>query len=74
MDVLRNGKKIGFNKYTFSNKNDFLYVKNETNFAAKFIGLNLLNINGSSTETYENGKLIRFKSNTKQNKEKNTMI
>jgi len=70
MDVLRNGKKIGFNKYTFSNKNDFLYVKNETNFAAKFIGLNLLNINGSSTETYENGKLIRFKSNTKQNKEK----
>lgn len=68
MDVLRNGKKIGYNRYSFDTKNNFLVVKNETSFAAKLIGLNVLNINGSSTETYKNGKLIKFKSNTNQNK------
>ena len=51
MDVLRNGKKIGYNKYLFIAKNDFFIVKNETNFVAKVIGLNLLSINSSSTET-----------------------
>jgi len=68
MDVFRNGKKIGFNKYIFIIKNDFMIVKNETNFVAKIIGLNLLNIDASSTETYKNGKLIKFKSRTIQNK------
>ena len=68
MDVLRNGKKIGYNKYSFIAKNDFLIVKNETNFVAKVIGLNLLKINSSSTETYKNGKLVKYKSITTQNK------
>ncbi len=68
MDILRNGKKIGYNNYSFDTKNDFLVVKNETNFAAKLIGLNFLDINGSSIETYKNGKLIKFKSSTNQNK------
>tara|TARA_B100001564_G_scaffold291297_1_gene255323 strand:+ start:1459 stop:2145 length:687 start_codon:yes stop_codon:yes gene_type:complete len=68
MDVLRNGKKIGYNKYNFIAKNDFLIVKNETNFVAKVIGFNLLKINSSSTETYKNGKLIKYKSITTQNK------
>ena len=68
MDVLRNGKKIGYNKYLFIAKNDFFIVKNETNFVAKVIGLNLLSINSSSTETYKNGKLMKYKSKTIQNK------
>ena len=68
MDVLRNGKKIGFNKYIFITKNNFFIVKNETNFVAKVIGLNLLSINSSSTETYKNGKLVEYKSKTIQNK------
>ena len=62
MDVLRNGKKIGYNKYIFINKNDFLIIENETNFEAKIIGLNLLSVNASSTETYSNGKLVKYKS------------
>tara|TARA_B100001057_G_scaffold368404_1_gene371906 strand:- start:969 stop:1562 length:594 start_codon:yes stop_codon:yes gene_type:complete len=70
MDILRNGKKIGYNKYTFKKQEDLLIVKNEINFVAKLIGINLLNINGSSTETYKNGKLIKFKSNTIQNRKK----
>ena len=70
MDVLRNGKKIGYNKYSFRSQNNLLIVKNEINFAAKLIGINLLDVNGSSTETYKNGRLIKFKSNTIQNNKK----
>ena len=70
MDVLRNGKKIGYNKYSFINQNDLLIVNNEINFAAKLMGINLLVVNGSSTETYKNGKLIKFNSATIQNKKK----
>ena len=70
MDVLRNGKKIGYNKYLFKNQNNLLIVKNEINFVANLLGINLLDVNGSSTETYKNGKLIKFKSDTIQNKKK----
>mgnify|MGYP006066087909 CR=1 FL=1 len=68
MDVIRNGKKIGYNKYSFRSQNNLLIVKNEINFAAKLMGINLLVVNGSSTETYKNGKLIKFNSDTIQNK------
>ena len=68
MDVLRNGKKIGYNKYIFTANDDFFIVKNQTNFVAEVIGLNLLSINSSSTETYKNGKLVEYKSKTIQNK------
>ena len=70
MDVLRNGKKIGYNKYSFRSQNNLLIVKNEINFTAKLMGINLLVVNGSSTETYKNGKLIKFNSDTIQNKKK----
>ena len=70
MDVLRNGKKIGYNKYSFRNQNNLLIVNNEINFAAKLMGISLLVVNGSSTETYRNGKLIKFNSETIQNKKK----
>ncbi len=70
MDILRNGKKIGYNKYSFKNQNNLLVVKNEINFVAKLVGINLLDVKGSSTETHKNGRLIKFKSNTIQNKKK----
>ena len=37
MDVLRNGKKIGYNKYVFIYKNDFLIIENETKYKSKTI-------------------------------------
>ena len=67
MDILRNGKKIGYNKYNFITKNEFFIVKNETNFSAKVIGLNLLSVDSLSTETYKNGKLVKYISRTTQN-------
>ena len=70
MDILRNGKKIGYSKYSFKNQNNLLVVKNEINFVAKLVGINLLDVKGSSTETYKNGRLIKFESNTIQNKKK----
>ena len=70
MDILRNGKKIGYNKYSFKNQNNLLVVKNEINFVAKLVGINLLDVKGSSIETYKNGRLIKFKSDTIQNKKK----
>ncbi len=70
MDILRNGKKIGYNKYSFKNQNNLMVVKNEINFVAKLVGINLLDVKGSSTETYKNGRLIKFKSDTIQNKKK----
>jgi len=47
-----------------------LVVKNEINFFVKLIGIDLLNISSTSTETFRNGKLIKFKSDTIQNKKK----
>jgi len=70
MDVLRNGKRIGYNNYLFESQNNLLVVKNEINFVAKLIGINLLDVKGTSTETYKNGELIKFKSHTIQNKKK----
>ena len=70
MDVLRNGDKIGFNSYSFQTRNGLLVIKNEISFRAKIVGLDLLNVNSTSTESYKNGKLIKFKSNTIQNKKK----
>ena len=67
MDILRNGKKVGYNKYNFIAKNEFFIVKNESNFVAKVIGLNLLSIDSSSTETYKDGKLVKYRSRTTQN-------
>ena len=67
MDILRNGKKVGYNKYNFIAKNEFFIVKNESNFVAKVIGLNLLSIDSLSTETYKNGKLVKYRSRTTQN-------
>ena len=70
MDIIRNGKKIGYNNYLFKNQNNLLIVKNEINFVAKLVGIDLLEVKGSSTETYKNGRLIKFKSDTIQNKKK----
>ena len=70
MDVLRNGKKIGFNNYKFKSQNSLLVVENEINFDAKLIGISLLDVYGTSTETFKNGKLIKFKSDIIQNNKK----
>ena len=73
-NLLRNGEKIGVNNYSFKVQNDLIVVKNEINFNAKIVGIDLLKVNGTSTESYKNGKLIKFESNTIQNKKKKSFL
>ena len=44
MEVLRNGKVIGFSKYYFNYKDQFLEVKNETKFEVKLAGVKIFEI------------------------------
>ena len=46
-------KENRYNNYTFENRDNLFIVKNETKFIAKLIGINLLDVNGFSTETYK---------------------
>ena len=70
MEVLRNGKVIGFSDYYFEHKKDLMIVKNETNFLVEMAGIKIFSIKGNSEEVYENEKLISFKSSTLQNKKR----
>ena len=70
MEVLRNGKVIGFSDYYFEHKKDLMIVKNETNFLVEMASIKIFSIKGNSEEVYENEKLISFKSSTLQNKKR----
>ena len=67
MDVIRNGKVIGYSNYFFKKKNKIMNVKNYTKFKVELLGVTLFSISSESLEKYENDKLIYFKSNTFQN-------
>ena len=68
MDVILNGEVIGYTNYFFEKKNEIMTVKNYTNFNVDLFGVSIFSILSETTEIYENGKLIYFKSNTFQNK------
>jgi len=68
MDVLRNGEIVGYSNYFFEYNEDKTIVKNYTKFKVKILGATLFSIVSEAIETYENEKLINFKSQTYQNK------
>ncbi len=68
MDVLRNGEVVGYSNYFFEYSENILIVKNYTKFKVKILGATLFSISSEAIETYENDKLINFKSITYQNK------
>ena len=70
MEIFKDGKKIGFNNYTFSRNDQNLEIDNKTEFNVSILGLNAFSIKGVSKEVYKNNKLVSFKSNTIQNKKK----
>ena len=67
MDVLRNGEVIGYSNYFFEKQNDYVIVKNYTNFKVKVLGATIFSILSEGIETYKDNQLIEFKSNTFQN-------
>ena len=74
-ELFRNNKLIGHHDYNFEKKDSFLIVKSDIKFKITKLGVDLYNYNGKTKETYENNQLIKFISNTDQNKKiKNTEI
>ena len=74
MDVIRNGKIIGYSNYFFEHDDKKMTVKNYTKFKVELFGVNIFSILSEAIEVYEDNKLINFKSNTFQNKKKNMLI
>ena len=70
MDILKDGKKIGFCNYEFSWSAGNLQVKNITEFEVKIMGVRVFSIQSNGTEVYKEDKLTMFKSETIQNKKK----
>ena len=70
MEIFKDGKKIGFNNYTFNKNKENLVIDNQTEFNVSILGLKAFSIKGASKEVYKNNKLISFKSDTIQNKKK----
>ncbi|RPG55579.1 MAG: hypothetical protein CBD95_005775 [Flavobacteriales bacterium TMED235] len=68
MEILHNGKNIGYSHYLFSHKGDELKVKNITKFDVELFNVKVFSIDSQSTEIYFKNKLIKFFSETKQNK------
>ena len=67
-DIYRNNKNIGKHTFSFKRENLKLEVRSEINFKIKKFGAVLYRYKAVGTEIYEDGKLIKFNSNTKQNR------
>ncbi len=70
MEILRNGKVIGFSNYYFKHKKKNMVVENVTEFVVDVMGVKIFSVKSLGTEIYNEDKLISFKSNTLQNKKK----
>ena len=70
MDVVRNGKIVGYSNYFFEHSDKKMTIKNYTKFNVELLGVKIFSILSEAIEVYEDNKLINFKSNTFQNKKK----
>ena len=66
-DIYRNNKFIGKHIFSFNRDGNKLFVKSNINFEIKKLGVVLYRYKAEGTETFEDGKLIEFKSKTNQN-------
>ena len=67
MEVFRNGEVIGYSNYFIDQKDNIIIIKNNTKFKVELFGVSVFSISSKTVETYENDKLIYFKSKTIQN-------
>ena len=67
-ELFRNNKSIGYHKFDFIRKNDFLNVKSEVSFKITKLGVDLYKYFAKSEEIYKSNKFIKFSSKTNQNK------
>ena len=74
-ELFRNDKFIGYHNYVFERNDNLLNVKSIIEFKIKKLGIDLYSYIGNTNEQYKNDQLIKFSSNTNQNKKiKNTEI
>jgi hypothetical protein len=74
-ELFRNDKSIGYHNYVFERNEDILYVESDINFKITKLGIDIYKYLGQTKEQYKGNQLIKFSSNTNQNKKiKNTEI
>ena len=67
-ELFRNNKSIGYHNYTFTRDNNILNVKSSIDFKIRKLGVDLYKYEGTTEEQFKDDQLIRFISNTNQNK------
>ena len=67
MEILKDGKVIGYNYYFFDKKNEVLIIKNQIQFKVNLFGIEVFNLEGYGVEKYKDDKLISYESKTIQN-------
>ena len=67
MEILKDGKVIGYNYYFFDKKNEVLIIKNQIQFKVNLFGVEVFNLEGYGVEKYKDDKLISYESKTIQN-------
>ena len=67
-ELFRNNKSIGYHKYDFMRKNDFLTIKSEVKFKITKLGVDLYKYFAASEEIYKDNEFYKFSSKTNQNK------
>ena len=67
MEILRDGKVIGYNYYFFKKDLNNTTVTNQLKFTVKLLGATIFEVESYGEEKYINDKLISFNSKTFQN-------
>ena len=67
MEILRNGKVIGYNYYFFSRNGDEITVTNQVKFSIKMMGATIFSVDGYGEEKYSKNQLLSYESKTLQN-------
>jgi hypothetical protein len=70
MEILKDGKVIGYNYYFFTKTNDVLTVKNQIRFKVRLFGVDVFNVEGYGVEKYKDNQLMTYDSKTLQNNKK----
>ena len=68
MEILKDGKVIGYNYYFFKRDSDKTTVTNQLKFTVKLFGATIFEVEGYGEEKYIKDQLISYISRTRQNK------
>ena len=67
MEILRDGKVIGYNYNFFNKENDVITIKNQIKFKVNLFGIEVFKLEGQGIEKHKNNKLVSYESKTLQN-------